>query len=136
MTGYEPRLRVSRFESGPSIDQALVLLLGAKEASTPLRWSCLEGVPEYLAGRGWVTIGSRYETEADAGTFDAYLKTCIKRVTANWVAVVLAQAGVVDLDNGRPGRVRLVGSFMAPQLGTIEAVEICECQLTSTSTRI
>lgn len=32
----------------------LVLLLGEKEAWTPLPWSALEQVPDFLRGRGWV----------------------------------------------------------------------------------
>jgi len=38
---------------------------------------------------------------------DGYLKRCIKRQTANYVAVVLERAGVLELDRERPARVRL-----------------------------
>lgn len=88
--------------------EALVLLLGESRARTPLPWRQLEGVVPYLAGRGWVPIGSRYEVQGDAGTLDAFLKTIIKRATAGWVAVVLERAGIVELDRGRPAKVRLL----------------------------
>ncbi len=40
----------------------VVLLLGKKEAWTPLPWRALEEVPDFQRGRGWVLIGSVYST--------------------------------------------------------------------------
>jgi hypothetical protein len=37
---------------------SLVLLLGEKEAWTPLPWRALEEIPHFLRGRDWVLIGS------------------------------------------------------------------------------
>lgn len=56
----------------------MVLLLGEKRAWTRLSWECLEGIVPFLRGRGWVKIGSKYDTRAEAGTLDDYLKgsTC------------------------------------------------------------
>ncbi len=88
-------------------DKGVVLLLGRQEAWTPLRWLCLEGVADFLAAKDWVPIGSRYATTADPDTLDGYLKGCLKRATAGWVAVVLEHSGVVEIDRGRPARVRL-----------------------------
>jgi hypothetical protein len=87
--------------------KGIVLLLGAKAAWTRLPWSCIEGIGPCLAPRGWVPIGSKYETTAEAGTLDGYLNGYMKRATAGWVAVVLERAGVVEIDRGRPARVRL-----------------------------
>ena len=87
--------------------KGIVLLLGAKEAWTPLPWSCIEGVGAFLAPREWVPIGSMYETTADARTLDGYLKGYMKRATAGWVAAVLERAGVIEIDRSRPARVRL-----------------------------
>ena len=42
----------------------LVLLLGDKEARTPLPWKALDEVPNFLRGRGWVDIGMTYSTES------------------------------------------------------------------------
>jgi hypothetical protein len=39
---------------------------------------------------------------------DGYLKSCIKVQVANYVAVILERARVVELDRGRPARVRLL----------------------------
>ena len=88
-------------------DEGVVLLLGEKEARTPLSWACLEGVADFLAGAGWVTVGGVYDTGGSPGTLDGYLKGWIKRATAGWVAVLLEAAGVVELDRARPARIRL-----------------------------
>jgi hypothetical protein len=66
----------------------------------------LEGIPEYLRGRGWVLVGANRRTNSDYG-LDGYLKRSIKRQTANYVAVVLERAGVPELDRERPAMVRL-----------------------------
>jgi len=90
------------------IDQVTVtLLLGGKRTATPLPWSCWEGVPQFLSGKGWVDIGGRYSVDADPSTLDGYLKTHMKRATAGWVAAVLEAALVIEIDRARPARVRL-----------------------------
>jgi hypothetical protein len=38
---------------------------------------------------------------------DSYLKNCLKQQTADYVAVVLERAGVVELDRDMPAQVRL-----------------------------
>lgn len=93
---------VARFTS-----DGLVLLLGEKEAWTPLPWQALEQIPDLLRDRGWVLIGSVYSTGSAPGSLDEHLKKFLKRATAGWVAVVLEKAGVVTVDRARPARVRL-----------------------------
>lgn len=87
-------------------DPGLVLLLGQKGARTPFTWSCLEGVADLLRGRGWVKVGATRDVEGDRNTLDGYLKECVKRQTADYVAVVLERAGLVELDRERPAHVR------------------------------
>jgi hypothetical protein len=77
------------------------LLLGEKEAWTPLPWRALEEVPDFLRGRGWVLIGSIYSTESPQGSLDEHLKRFLKRATAGWVAVVLETAAVITVDRSR-----------------------------------
>jgi hypothetical protein len=67
----------------------------------------LEGVPELLRDRGWMRVGANRDVHGNPGTLDGYLKTCLKRQAANYVAVVLERAGVLELDRGTPARVRL-----------------------------
>jgi hypothetical protein len=87
--------------------EGLSLLFGPKKTRTLLSWRCLEGVPGYLRGRGWVLVGANRDVNSDYG-LDGYLKRWIKRQTANYVAVVLERAGIVELDRERPAQVRLI----------------------------
>jgi hypothetical protein len=86
----------------------LVLLLGEKEAWTPLPWRALEQVPDFLRGRGWVLIGSVYSMDSQPGSLDEHLKRFLKRATAGWVAVVLERAAVITVDRSRPARIKLL----------------------------
>jgi hypothetical protein len=87
---------------------ALVLLLGEKEARTTFPWAKLEGVVPYLAGRGWVPLGGTSDVSSQDGTLDAFLKTIVSRATAGWMAVVHEKAGIVELDCQRPAKFRLL----------------------------
>ena len=79
---------------------------GEKEAWTPLPWRALEELPGYLRGRDWILIGNVYLTDNHVGSLDGYLKRCLKRATAGWVAVVLEEAAVLEIDRSRPTRVK------------------------------
>lgn len=87
----------------------LILLLGEKQTWTPLSWDCLEGTLSFLRGRAWVRVGANRDPSGDPATLDGYLKGCMtyKRQTANYVAVLLERAGLVDVDRNRPASVRL-----------------------------
>jgi hypothetical protein len=85
----------------------MVLLLGQKRAWTFLSWDCMEGVSAFLRDRGWVRVGASRDVRGNPGTLDSYLKNCLKRQTADYVAVVLERAGVVELDRDMPARIRL-----------------------------
>jgi hypothetical protein len=84
-----------------------VLLIGGKEAWTPLPWDAFEAIPDFLRGRGWVRVGGVFEVNGNPDTLDGFLKKYLKRATAGWVAVILERAGVVEVDRARPARVRL-----------------------------
>jgi len=101
----------AEFEVAQVGGNGIILLLGKKQARTPLSWECLEGIPKFLEGKGWVDIGTKFDTSADPTTLDGYLKGCIKRATAGWVAVVLERSGVIEIDRSRPARVCLNSSF-------------------------
>jgi hypothetical protein len=67
----------------------MVLFLGQKRAWTPLSWECIEGLPEFLRSRRWVRVGANRDVCGNPGTLDSYLKNCLKRQAADYVAVVL-----------------------------------------------
>jgi hypothetical protein len=100
------RFKVARYTT-----EGLVLLLGTKEAWTPLPWRALKQVPDFLRGRGWVAIGSLYSTDSQPGSLDEYLKSFLKRATAGWVAVVLERAGILVIDRSQPARVKLCAGW-------------------------
>lgn len=92
-----------------SIDsEGVVLQFGAKRTATRFDWECLEGIVDFLRGRGWVPVGANRVLAGNPGTLDEYLKTCVPRQTANYIAVLLNQAGVLELDPAMPARVRLI----------------------------
>lgn len=93
-----------------SVDEAgVVLLLGKGEHRVKLSWDCLEGVMPFMeAAGGDVRIGGQNDVEGLPGTLDEYLKTFTTTNTAGWVAAVLEHAGVVEVIDGRPMRVRVL----------------------------
>jgi hypothetical protein len=89
-------------------DRGVVLLFGEKETPTPFSWDVLEGTLGFLNLRGWVRIAGAFDTSAESGTLDEYLKGHIQRATAGWVASLFEAAGLVQIDRGRPSRVRAI----------------------------
>jgi hypothetical protein len=63
--------------------EGLSLLFGPQRTRTLLTGRCLEGIPGYLRGSGWVLVGANRDVNGDYG-LDGYLKRWIKRRTANW----------------------------------------------------
>ena len=88
----------------------IVLLLGEKQAYTPLSWECLESVVLFLRGRGWVKVGGQRSVAGEPDTLDEHLKTFIHRDVAHYLSALLAEAGVVEVSR-RPVRVRRVDAF-------------------------
>lgn len=89
----------------------IVLLLGKGQWRTVVPWEALEGIPNLLRGRGWVRTTGTFAASNDVASLSGYLKQFVYRETANWVAVVLESAGVVQLDRTRPVRARLAPGF-------------------------
>jgi hypothetical protein len=87
--------------------RGIVLLLGQKRTPTPIGWGCLEGAADFLRGRSWIPVGANRDVAGKPGTFDEYMKAHVQRQTANYVAALLARAGVVELSAERPAHVRL-----------------------------
>ncbi|MFA9430019.1 hypothetical protein [Egicoccus sp. AB-alg2] len=91
--------------------RGIVLLLGQGQSHTRLPWQALEEIPGVFEGRGWLRTTGTFDTESEEGSLSAHLKRFVKRETANWVAVVLEKAGVLELDRSRPVRARLRDDF-------------------------
>ncbi len=101
--GQRKPFRLSAIEA-----DGIVLLLGKGEWHTHLSWECLESIPAFLRGQsGWVPAGGARSVAGEPGTLDEHLKGYLKRDVARWLARVLADAGIVDLAEGPPLRLRL-----------------------------
>ncbi len=58
-----------------SVDlRGVTLLFGPKRTRTFFSWHVLEGVQDYLEGRGWIPVGANRDVGGNAGTLDCYLK--------------------------------------------------------------
>lgn len=73
----------------------VVLLLGQQREYTRLTWGCLEGALAFIGERGNVRIGTIFSVESDPESLDGYLKQCVKRATASWVASLFEHANLV-----------------------------------------
>lgn len=100
------------FEVADLSRSGLVLLLGKGRWNTTIPWAALEGIPDLLRGRGWVRTTGQFAPSADVTSLSGYLKQYVYRETANWVAVVLEEAGVLELDRHTPIRARLSPDFL------------------------
>ena len=91
-----------------------MLLLGTKEAWTPLPWRAMEGVPDFLRGRGWMAAGSLYSTDSQPGSLDEYMKSFLKRLLlagsllcwsaqASWRSTARGPLASSCVQAGRPG---------------------------------
>lgn len=71
--------------------------------------SCFEDAPGFLRGRGWVKIGASHKTPRSTNeTFDDFLKShCYGVSVASYVAAILEEAGMVEIDRSRPAKIRL-----------------------------
>lgn len=88
--------------------EGIVIELGEKQTPSLVSWSCLESILGFLrADSGWVVSGGLNSTKSVPGTLDWQLKKYVNRNIANWIVVLLRDAGLVDVDPGRPLRLRL-----------------------------
>lgn len=104
-------VRAAPFEVEALEERHIVLRVGKRRTSTTVRWEQLEDVPSFLAKRGWVEIGSRYEVVGDPTTLDGFLKQDMKRSGASYVATILERASVIEVDREPPARVQLLTGF-------------------------
>lgn len=58
-----------------------------------------------------VPIGGRHDVDGSSGTLDECLKGCINQTTAGGVTVVLHAAGIVEIVDTRPQRIRLTETW-------------------------
>ncbi len=90
-------------------ESEVVLLVGQKRTRSTVSWACLEGVPLFLVGRGWVELSGE---GSGGGTLESYLESQGCDASHNLVGAFLEAAEVIEVDRDKPVRVRLVESMM------------------------
>ncbi|TET26551.1 MAG: hypothetical protein E3J73_04300 [Candidatus Bathyarchaeum sp.] len=69
---------------------------------------CWEGIPDFLRGRGWVLIGATHGTPP-GGSLDEYLQKYTHGTSAaSYVVPILEKILLVQLDQSKPSKVRLI----------------------------
>ncbi len=91
-----------------------ILLLGPKQARTLIPWTALEGVPRFLGAEGWTVIGMVFNQEADPTTLHGHMMRFVNRASANYVARLLEEAKVVQIDRRPSAKVRVRPDFSSP----------------------
>ena len=76
---------------------------------TLITWDELEGVVDYLRGRGWVKIGASKNNVVSGDTIEGCLRRIHKGKTMKspFVAPVLEAAGIAAVDGSRPNKMKL-----------------------------
>ena len=95
------------FEIGEITDGEIILLLGERRTRTRVPWSVLDHALSDMSGNGWMLIGAIHTSESPQRSLEAILKPALHRSTANYVAVLLERAGLVEIDRARPAWLRV-----------------------------
>ena len=101
------------FELSRIDGDGFVIRLGSKRTPTLLDWEVAESIVPFLQQHpGWVLSGGVHSLGSIPGSLDQHLKKAIKRDVANWIVVILGEAGVVNVEPGPPLCVRLAAEFV------------------------
>lgn len=95
------------FEIAEITDIGVTVLLGERQTPTHVPWSILDEALRQMSGRGWVPIGAIHASDSPRGSFEELLKPALHRSTANYIAVLLERAALLEIDRVRPARVRV-----------------------------
>ncbi|MEM2915631.1 MAG: hypothetical protein QXH91_09595 [Candidatus Bathyarchaeia archaeon] len=73
-----------------------------------IKTECLQGIPSFLKGKGWVRIGATHGQPPE-GSLDEYLQKFTYGVSAaSDVVPILEKIGIVEVNRKRPYRIRLI----------------------------
>ena len=97
------------FAIGEITNTHVTVLLGEQRTPTLVPWVVLDDALRQMSGRGWLLIGAIHTSDSPQGSFEELLKPALRRSTANYIAVLLERAGLLEIDRARPARVRVPG---------------------------
>jgi hypothetical protein len=88
-------------------ESGIVLMIGERGARATLSWACLEAVPRFLVGRGWVPLSGSFDPQTSTGTLETHLLAFGSTATPGALAALLVAADIIELESARPVRARL-----------------------------
>jgi len=104
---YTPKQR-KRFTIKQISADGIRILIG-KEKNTFIPADCLNGIYDFLKDKGWVEVGAMHNNICKSGTLEEYVKSSKPEKTnvGNYVASILEDAEIVEIDRKIPNKVRL-----------------------------
>jgi len=97
----------SEFKINHKDSFGVVILVGKKGNRMTLPSSVFDDAPNFLRGKDWIEIGARHDV-ADVETFEEYVQSHTHGQSgASYVAPILEEIGIVEIDRKRPARIRL-----------------------------
>jgi hypothetical protein len=85
----------------------VILEIGETKNELRIPAACFEGAPDFLRDKGWIRISAKHG-EANVDTFDGYVQGFTRGISAaSYVAPILEEAGIVEIDRSRPAKLRL-----------------------------
>jgi hypothetical protein len=100
-------------------ESGIVLSIGERGARATISWACLEALPRFLVGRGWVALSGSFDPQTSTGTLETHLLAFGSSATPGALAALLVAADIIELESARPVRARL--SPQAADLATAAA---------------
>lgn len=88
----------------------IIVEVGASKSSIFIPETCLNGIPDFLRGKGWVEIGATHQPPPPPkGSLDEYLQDFTGNISvASYVVPILERIKLVQVDRTSPSRVRLI----------------------------
>lgn len=88
-------------------ESGVVLLVGERGSRATISWACLDAVPRFLVGRGWVPLSGAFDPQTSTGTLETHLLAFGSNATPGALAALLVAGEVIELEAARPVRARL-----------------------------
>jgi len=93
-----------------AVDSSQVILsVGKRRWQIRVPADCWNGIPGFLANKGWVLIGARHDQPSPEGSVDEYVKRFTHGVSAaSYVVPILERIYLVQVDRREPNKIRLI----------------------------
>jgi hypothetical protein len=88
----------------------MVVQVGVRRRPIIIPAACLNGIPTFLKGKGWVEIGATHQPPPPPrGSLDEYLQDFTGNISAaSYVVPILERITIVQVERTTPSKVRLI----------------------------